>query len=165
MIVCDAPDDPYLAVLRLSDGEEVWRKSRRGICERGWGTPLIDADGESAQVVVNGFPWILSYDLVTGDERWRVKGGGDNPITSAFEAHGNFYITSAHGGPAPIVVVRRDATGNLSLYKDDKDKAEQPTDRKTNSGLVWRSERGGSCLLYTSPSPRDLSTSRMPSSA
>ena len=26
-------------------------------------------------------------------------------------------------------------------------------------------ERGVSCLLYTSPSPRDLSTSRMPSSA
>ena len=26
-------------------------------------------------------------------------------------------------------------------------------------------EKGGSCLLYTSPSPRDLSTSRMPSSA
>ena len=26
-------------------------------------------------------------------------------------------------------------------------------------------ERDGTCLLYTSPSPRDLSTSRMPSSA
>ena len=26
-------------------------------------------------------------------------------------------------------------------------------------------DRGISCLLYTSPSPRDLSTSRMPSSA
>ena len=26
-------------------------------------------------------------------------------------------------------------------------------------------EEGGGCLLYTSPSPRDLSTSRMPSSA
>ena len=25
--------------------------------------------------------------------------------------------------------------------------------------------QGGTCLLYTSPSPRDLSTSRMPSSA
>ena len=149
VIVCDAPEDPYLAALKLSDGEEVWRKSRRGICERGWGTPLIDADGDSAQVVVNGFPWILSYDLATGDERWRVKGGGDNPIPSAFEAHGNFYITSAHGGPAPIVVVRRDATGNLSLDKTDennKDKAEQPADTKTNSGLVWRSERGGSYM-------------------
>ena len=28
---------------------------------------------------------------------------------------------------------------------------------------VWRDPEG--CLLYTSPSPRDLSTSRMPSSA
>ena len=27
------------------------------------------------------------------------------------------------------------------------------------------SEHDGNCLLYTSPSPRDLSTSRMPSSA
>ena len=146
VIVCDAPDDPYLAALRLSDGEEIWRKSRRGICERGWGTPLIDAEGDSAQVVVNGFPWILSYDLATGAERWRVKGGGDNPIPSAFEAHGNFYITSAHGGPAPIVVVRRDAAGNLSPDENNKDKVEQPVDKKTNSGLVWRSERGGSYM-------------------
>ena len=114
VIVCDAPKDPYLAALRLSDGEEIWRKSRRGICERGWGTPLIDVSDDTAQVVVNGFPWIVSYDLATGDERWRVKGGGDNPIPSAFEAHGDFYITSAHGGPAPIVVVDRDAKGNLS---------------------------------------------------
>ena len=29
----------------------------------------------------------------------------------------------------------------------------------------WFSKTGNSCLLYTSPSPRDLSTSRMPSSA
>ena len=31
------------------------------------------------------------------------------------------------------------------------------------SGIIENSEKG--CLLYTSPSPRDLSTSRMPSSA
>ena len=31
---------------------------------------------------------------------------------------------------------------------------------------LWSEERRlGTCLLYTSPSPRDLSTSRMPSSA
>ena len=38
-----------------------------------------------------------------------------------------------------------------------------------NRAIVLRagstSEINGSCLLYTSPSPRDLSTSRMPSSA
>ena len=33
-------------------------------------------------------------------------------------------------------------------------------------GVSWLSAyQGDSCLLYTSPSPRDLSTSRMPSSA
>ena len=31
--------------------------------------------------------------------------------------------------------------------------------------MVEDAEQSGSCLLYTSPSPRDLSTSRMPSSA
>ena len=31
--------------------------------------------------------------------------------------------------------------------------------------ILKKVERGWSCLLYTSPSPRDLSTSRMPSSA
>ena len=33
------------------------------------------------------------------------------------------------------------------------------------SGDRLRTDRLCSCLLYTSPSPRDLSTSRMPSSA
>ena len=30
---------------------------------------------------------------------------------------------------------------------------------------LWWTSAADSCLLYTSPSPRDLSTSRMPSSA
>ena len=34
----------------------------------------------------------------------------------------------------------------------------------TQTGKLFRL-RGKGCLLYTSPSPRDLSTSRMPSSA
>ena len=34
---------------------------------------------------------------------------------------------------------------------------------KTQAGLARGN--GSGCLLYTSPSPRDLSTSRMPSSA
>ena len=44
-----------------------------------------------------------------------------------------------------------------ALY--DIDSPEIPT----SDGWVSESEKG--CLLYTSPSPRDLSTSRMPSSA
>ena len=35
----------------------------------------------------------------------------------------------------------------------------------TAKGRAKYNRATGSCLLYTSPSPRDLSTSRMPSSA
>ena len=35
----------------------------------------------------------------------------------------------------------------------------------TQDALAKRTHTTKSCLLYTSPSPRDLSTSRMPSSA
>ena len=36
----------------------------------------------------------------------------------------------------------------------------------TNSYIIWKHQQlKDNCLLYTSPSPRDLSTSRMPSSA
>ena len=46
----------------------------------------------------------------------------------------------------------------------------EPTDKDTSQFEspaldTWRSARAEGCLLYTSPSPRDLSTSRMPSSA
>ena len=36
---------------------------------------------------------------------------------------------------------------------------------ETSKSLLIKKYRPKSCLLYTSPSPRDLSTSRMPSSA
>ena len=36
---------------------------------------------------------------------------------------------------------------------------------KNFNTAIWNSKYSNACLLYTSPSPRDLSTSRMPSSA
>ena len=41
----------------------------------------------------------------------------------------------------------------------------QPTTREEAKHLQLLTRLYGDCLLYTSPSPRDLSTSRMPSSA
>ena len=39
------------------------------------------------------------------------------------------------------------------------------TDVRNNQRVMFCNEEIAACLLYTSPSPRDLSTSRMPSSA
>ena len=135
VLVCDDPANPYVVALSLKDGEEIWRKTRKEDCERGWGTPLIHEVDGRARVVVNGWPWIVAYDLEQGDEVWRIKGGGDNPIPTPFIVNDRVYITSSHGGKSPIVVVRPDAKGNIS----EADSAE-------DAGLIWRTERGGSYM-------------------
>ena len=131
-VLCDDPDRTFIAILRLSDGEELWRRSRRGVSERSWGAPLIHSSAERTQVVANGWPWIVSYDLETGDEIWRLPGGGDNPIPTPFVAGGLIYLTNSHGGKSPIYVVRPDeARGELT---------------PESSAIVWSVDRGGSYI-------------------
>lgn len=137
-IVCDDPEHPYVALLRLDNGEEVWRVPRNEICERSWGTPLIHASASPTQVIVNGWPWIVSYDFKTGAERWRLEGGGDNPIPTPFEANGWIYITNAHGSKSPIYVIEPNASGNLSEAVAEAD--------GDSSSIEWSVERGGSYM-------------------
>ena len=135
-VVCDDPKNPFLALLRLSDGEEVWRVSRKEICERSWATPFIHSSPKRTQVVVNGWPWIVAYDFQDGSELWRIRGGGDNPVPTPFEAHGAIYITSSHGGQSPIYVVQPDANGDLSPGDGAAD----------NESILWSTMRGGSYM-------------------
>ena len=55
----------------------------------------------------------------------------------------------------------RQRTQAIHLCKDTRDISPQPR----SLGTVQVRRMGFSCLLYTSPSPRDISGSRMPSSA
>ena len=135
-LVCDDPSNPYVVVLRLADGNEVWRVSREGISERSWGTPLIHPDAGGAQVVVNGWPWVVSYDLGSGEERWRIHGGGDNPIPTPFAANGLIYIASAHGRMSPIYVVHPEAKGDITPKR-------KPA---PDSGILWSTTKGGSYM-------------------
>ena len=61
-----------------------------------------------------------------------------------------------------------EAWWDVPVYADHQEvRANQVDARVVNhvSKKVMTIEKYGPCLLYTSPSPRDLSTSRMPSSA
>ena len=53
----------------------------------------------------------------------------------------------------------------LSYFPDELNKLFLVNSGSAASDLALRMARTLTCLLYTSPSPRDLSTSRMPSSA
>ena len=55
--------------------------------------------------------------------------------------------------------------GSAEITSDGPAAEEMRTLVRPENFGVGAVDIGGSCLLYTSPSPRDLSTSRMPSSA
>ena len=65
-------------------------------------------------------------------------------------------------GPIPLPTKKEVVTilRAVHKYKDSREQFE----RRTHKRLIDISN-SSPCLLYTSPSPRDLSTSRMPSSA
>ena len=70
----------------------------------------------------------------------------------------------AVGTPSGLVVpVVRDA--DRMGFADIEKKINELGARARDGKLSMAEMQGGTCLLYTSPSPRDLSTSRMPSSA
>jgi outer membrane protein assembly factor BamB len=136
VLQCDDPKDPFIAAFSLADGKELWRTSRKGVCENSWGTPFVYADATRTQVVANGYPYIASYDFTTGKELWRLRGGGDIPVPTPFVTDGLLVMTNAHGGKAPLFVVRPSAQGDISL-------AENST---SNDSVVWSVPNGGAYL-------------------
>ena len=136
VIQCDSKKDPFVAVLRLKDGVDVWRTPRNGTSERSWSTPAVVRDGGRAQIVTNGWPWIAGYDFESGKERWRLRSEGDIPVPAPVTAHGLIYVTNAHGGKAPLYAIRPTAAGDLTL--GDGVRASQH--------IAWSVERNGAYM-------------------
>lgn len=105
-------DGSFLAVFDAADGREIWRRERQD--HPSWSTPTVHTDGGKGQVLVNGYKHIGGYDLATGSELWRMRGGGDLPVPTPVVAHSLAFITNAHG-QAPVYAVRLDARGDVSL--------------------------------------------------
>lgn len=138
VLVCDDPEGPFLVALSLETGDELWRVARNDDSERNWSTPFIYEDPSDGvvQVVVNGWPCVVSYQLVDGTELWRIRGGGDNPVPTPFAVDGRIYITSAHGDHAPIHVVHPTARGDLTDLRDSA----------PNDAFLWSVDRGGAYM-------------------
>ena len=92
-------------------------------------------------------------------------------VTTAKEVMEEHAIDRWYASGMPDVVVLAQSTENVVAVMEYADKHEIPVyTRGAGVGYVGgcvpvNGGRALSCLLYTSPSPRDLSTSRMPSSA
>lgn len=129
IVQCDVQDQSFLAVLRLADGEEVWRTERDE--DPTWCTPTVDVRDARAQVICNGYKHVGGYDLDSGAELWKLVGGGDVPVPTPVVAHDLIFLTSAHGRLAPIHAIDVLAEGELTM---DADKCD---------ALVWSHSRRG----------------------
>lgn len=132
IVLADVQENSFLASYRLADGKQVWRVRRSDVPT--WGTPLVVSTADSTQVVVNGFKHAGGYDFETGEELWRVEGGGDIPVPTPVSGHGFFYITNSHGGLAPLYAVSHKHRGVVKLT------------RERSAGLAWIARRLGSYM-------------------
>lgn len=133
-VLCDVQKDSFLAVFDLTDGKEVWRTARTDVPT--WGTPTVITAAGRTQIVVNGWHHSGGYDFATGQELWKLDGGGDIPVPTPITAHGFVYLTSAHGKFRPIRAIRLDATGDIT-----------PADPgATNAAIAWAHARQGNYM-------------------
>ena len=65
------------------------------------------------------------------------------------------------GEKLEILITEAEIASRINTLSEQISKAYEQTDQLVVIGLL----RGSFCLLYTSPSPRDRTRSRMPSSA
>ena len=134
ILQCDVQKNSFLAAFDLKDGTTLWNTPRNDVPT--WGTPTVYNAKEHSQIIVNGYRHIGGYDIETGKEIWKMKGGGDIPTPTPVVAHDLIYITNAHGRMSPIYAVRISATGDISLDENET----------TNEHIAWSYPKGGNYM-------------------
>ncbi|HAM09701.1 MAG: hypothetical protein A2X05_01120 [Bacteroidetes bacterium GWE2_41_25] len=134
IVQCDVLENSFLAAYELKSGKELWKTERDEY--PGWCTPNIYYNNGRACIAVNGFKHRGGYDFVTGKELWRMSGGGDIQIPTPVVGNGLIYFNSAHGKFSPIMAIKTDATGDITLVEGET----------SNSYVHWSIPRGGSYL-------------------
>jgi outer membrane protein assembly factor BamB len=140
VVQCDVFQSSFVAALDAETGKELWRANRDEL--PGWCTPNIYLDKGKARVAVNGYKHRGAYDFKTGEEVWRMSGGGDIPIPTPIVGDSLIFMNSAHGASYPIMAISKEAKGDITLK-----------DQQTSSEFVkWYLPKAGSymatMLLY-----------------
>lgn len=137
IVQCDIPKNPFIAALDLATGNEIWRTSRGDDVET-FGTPTIYSKGGKTMIIVNGYKHMGGYDFETGKEIWKLGNGGDIPTPTPVIANDLIYLNSAHGKFSPILAIRPNAKGDITLA----------TDSTKNEFIAW-SVKGGGAYMQT----------------
>lgn len=130
----DALNTAFWATFEVTTGQELRRVARKDVTT--WSTPVIVDAGGVKQIVCNGWKHMGGYDLETGEELWKLSGGGDVPVPTPQFANGLIYLTNGHGR-SPIYAINPAARGDLTP-EENSDKLPQ--------GMAWWASKGGSYM-------------------
>jgi outer membrane protein assembly factor BamB len=140
IIQCDVLENSFVAAYDVKTGKELWKTQRDEY--PGWCTPTIYTNAGKPFVALNGYKNRGGYDLATGKEIWKMSGGGDIQIPTPIIGNDLIYFNSAHGRNSPIIAVRTNAVGDITLKEPET----------SNEFIKWSLPRGGSymhtLLLY-----------------
>ncbi len=140
IIQCDVLENSFVAAYDLKSGKEIWKTQRDEY--PGWCTPNIYTNAGKTYIALNGYKNRGGYDLETGKEVWKMSGGGDIQIPTPVVGNDLIYFNSAHGKYSPIIAVKTNAEGDITLKENET----------TNEYVKWSLPRGGSymhtLLLY-----------------
>ncbi|MEX0986021.1 MAG: PQQ-binding-like beta-propeller repeat protein [Bacteroidales bacterium] len=134
IVQCDFLGDSFIACYDLETGKVIWERPR--IENSTWSTPNFYSNGENRQIIVNGYNHMGGYNFDTGEEIWKMSGGGDAPTPTPIFAHNHFFIHNAHGRYSPIYAVRDNAVGDITLHNDST----------SNEYITWSIKRGGAYM-------------------
>ncbi|HBB93521.1 MAG TPA: hypothetical protein DC042_17810 [Bacteroidales bacterium] len=134
IIQCDVLENSFVAAIDAETGRELWRTARNEY--PGWCTPNIYQDKGSDRVVLNGYKERAAYDFRTGEKIWSMSGGGDIPIPTPLVGSDLIFFNSAHGVSSPVMAVKKEATGDLTLKNNET----------SNEFVAWTVPKGGSYL-------------------
>ncbi len=140
IIQCDVLENSFVAAYDIKTGKELWKTQRDEY--PGWCTPNIYTYSGKTYVALNGYKNRGGYDFETGKQVWKMSGGGDIQIPTPIVGNDMIYFNSAHGRSSPIIAVKTNAVGDITL-KDTE---------TSNEYIKWSLPRGGSymhtLLLY-----------------
>ena len=131
IVQCDIGKDSFLAAYRLSDGKEIWRKSRDEVPS--WGTPTIIEGPDRVELVTNATRYARGHDPLTGEELWRLGRHSEITVPAPIYGAGLIFVTSGYRPVQPIYAIRPGAKGDISL----KDSA------KSSDAIAWSTAKGG----------------------
>jgi outer membrane protein assembly factor BamB len=101
----------FIAAVDKRRGKQVWRVPRNTL--ESWTTPVVARAPQRSELIVSARELVISYDPKTGQEWWRCKGLGSNPVPSPLFDNDLVYVTATNP-PQRVMAIRLGASGDLS---------------------------------------------------